>query len=292
MDDKSANPNVGELIARAFEKRNLGAPDHKLVSERAGLDDQWVERRIEKRPDAKVHRGTLLKFAAAIELSDDERSAFEKANGEDKGSLRGTKAEKVCLSEGISMRRAVLLLTAPTDPHKLPFRVGNAATRSGVVFGWHDVVARVTTPEGESVLEHSDRLFATGQLRTIETIPLRDDLPAYIDQDFTSAGLEAADYFWAVIFVQALGTPGKPELQHLFHTLAMRPTFRGNIHLLTAAVAVGQFDAIVEILAAKIANLQSFVREAQELSRERSQHIHTVTYFAAQWDEKSSDGGF
>lgn len=289
---KTAKESVGELVARAFEVRDLGAPDYKLVSERAGLNDQWAERTIDARPGAKSHRGSLLKFAAAIELMPHERNALETANGQVEGSLRATEAALVRRKEGISMRRAVILLTAPTDPHRLPLRMGKAATRSGVVFGWHDVVARVTTPEGVSVLQHSDRLFATGQLRTIETIPLRDDLPAYIDQDFTSAGLAAGDYFWAVIFVQALGTPGKPELQHLFHTVAQRPTFKGNIHLLTAAVAVGQFDAVVEILAAKILNLQEFVREAQKLSSERSQHVHTVTYFAAQWDERPHGGRF
>lgn len=289
---KASKESVGELVARAFEVRGLGEPDYKLMSEQAGLDHQWAKRTIKDRPNAKAHRGSLLKFAAAMELTSEERSAFETANGEVNGSLRATEAEQVHLRDGISMRRAVVLLTAPTDPHKLPLRVGKAATRSGVVFGWHDVVARVTTPPGASVLKHSDLLFETGQLRTIETIPLRDDLPAYIDQDFTSTGLTVGDYFWAVIFVQALETPGKPELQHLFHTVAKRPKFRGNIHLLTAAVAVGQFDAVVEILAARIVSLRDFVRDAQKLCSDRSQQVHTVTYFAAQWEEKSRGGRF
>ena len=282
----SPRDGVGAVVAQAFDARGLGYPDYKLISEQAGLNHQWAERAILNQDDAKVYRGSLLKFAAAMELSLEERSALEKANGEKEGSLCATEATEIHLSTGMSMRRAVLLLTAPTDPHKLPFQIKKAATRSGVVFGWHDVVARVTTPENTTVLEHSDEMFATGDLRTIETIPLRDDLPAYIDQDFKGENLDKA-YFWATIFVQALGTPGQPELQHLFQTVSKRTLFLGNIHLLTAAVAVGQFDAVVEVLAAKIENLQHFVREAQKLSRERSQHIHTVTYFAAQWEQKT-----
>ncbi|HTA97714.1 MAG TPA: hypothetical protein VK730_08750 [Solirubrobacteraceae bacterium] len=282
----STRDSVGAAVARAFEVRGLREPDYKWISEQAGLNHQWAERAILGRDDAKIRRGSLLKFAAAIELNVEERSALERANGEEEGSLCATEAAEIHLSTGMSMRRAVVLLTAPTDPHKLPFRIGKAATRSGVVFGWHDVVARVTTPKNTTVLKHSDEMFATGALRTIETIPLRDDLPAYIDQDFKGAHLDK-DYFWATIFVQALGTPGQPELQHLFQTVSKRTMFMGNIHMLTAAVAVGQFDAVVEVLAAKIVNLQHFVREAQKLSRERSQHIHTVTYFAAQWEQKA-----
>lgn len=284
--DVAAVESVGAVVARAFASRGLGPTEYKLISEQAGLNRQWAERTILGPPNAKIHRGSLLRFAAAIELKEGERRSLESANGEDQGSLRATNAKAIELSDGISMRRAVVLLTAPTDPHKLPFRVGRAATRSGVVFGWHDVVARITTPDGTTVLEHSDKMFETGQLRTIETIPLRDDLPAYVDQDFDCAHLDK-DYFWGTIFVQALGTPGQPELQHLFQAVSERTIFKGNIHLLTAAVAVGQFDAVVEVLAAKIENLQDFVREAQKLSRERSQHIHTVTYFAAQWEQKS-----
>ena len=287
----STRDGVGAVVARAFDARGLRDPDYKLISEQARVSitsgpSAWIL----GRDDAKIRRGSLLKFAAAIELSLEERSALEKANGEEEGSLCATEAAEIHLNTGMSMRRAVLLLTAPTDPHtSFPFRIGKAATRSGVVFGWHDVVARVTTPENTTVLKHSDEMFATGALRTIETIPLRDDLPAYVDQDFKGAHLDK-DYFWATIFVQALGTPGQPDLQHLFQTVSKRTLFMGNIHLLTAAVAVGQFDAVVEVLAAKIENLQHFVREAQKLSRERSQHIHTVTYFAAQWEAERRPG--
>lgn len=191
------------------------------------------------------------------------------------------------------MRRAVLLLTAPEDPHKLPFRVRNVATRSGVVFGWHDVAVRITTPEGSSVLDYADRLFEKGSLRTIETIPLRDDLPAYVDQHFSSKDLNAGDYFWAVIFVQALGTPPeKIEIRDTFHYVASRPKFHGGIHLLTAAVAVGRFDTVVEILAANLSLLQHYIRDAQKLSNERGQDVHTVTYFALRWEQKPVAAAF
>ena len=84
-----------------------------------------------------------------------------------KGSLKKTKAKRYKEDE-ISMRRAVLLLTAPTDPHLMPSRAKrrDVSTRSGVVFGPNDVVVRVNTPKDLSVLEYADKLFASKKLRT------------------------------------------------------------------------------------------------------------------------------
>jgi hypothetical protein len=230
-----------------------------------------------------------------MDLTPQEREDLERAAGEPPGSLRLTKAERLQpQADKISMRRAVLLLTAPTDPHELPFRSKRprVATRSGVVFGWHDVVVRITTPEDESVLDYADHLFKSGKLRTIETIPLRDDLPVYVDQGFNPDGLHADDYYWAVIFVQALGTPKKGEFRDSFHDVALRPEFKGGIHLLTAAIAVGQFDTVVEILAANLTKLQDYVRDAQKLSNERGREVHTVTYFALRWIQRPLNGAF
>jgi hypothetical protein len=289
---------VGSLIAEYFERRDWEPHQYLVVSKRAGLARQWVERTINSRGEKrKVSRGTLLKVAAAMDLNTSERTALENAIGKP-GSLRKTEAELLEEDE-LSMRRAVMLLTAPTDPHLLPFRArrGEVAIRSGVVFGWHDVVVRITTPEGVSVLDYSDRLFKSKSLRstalrTTETILLRDDLPVFVDRSFTEEGLHADDYHWAVIFVQALGTPEDPEFRDIFHEVASRIDFQGGIHLLTAAIAVGQFDTVVEVLAANLSCLQRYVRAAQERSNELGREVHTVTYFAENWQQRPKDGSF
>jgi hypothetical protein len=289
------SPNVGELIARYFEEREWGQPKDREVSKYAGLDPEWVKLIIEHRndPNVTVRRATLLKIAAAMDLTAEERSALESSAGLPNGSLKATQVMKVQHPE-ISMRRAVLLLTAPTDPHLLPFRVKrrDISTRSGVVFGMHDVVVRVTTPEDLSVLDYADNLFKSKMLRTIETIPLRDDLPIYVDREFNEKGLEVGDYYWAVIFVQALATAKKPEPRDIFHEVASLPKFKGGIHLLTAGVVVGQFDTVIEVLAANLSRLKEYVRAAQQRANEAEREVHTVTYFAQNWLQRPVDGAF
>jgi hypothetical protein len=238
-------------------------------------------------------RGTLLKIAAAMGLKPSEREELERAVEYVPGSLRETRAERL-ESDKISMRRGVLLLTAPTDPHLLPLdsTLLDIATRTGVVFGWHDVVVRITTPEDRSVLDYADDLFESGALRTVETIPLRDDLPIYVDREFSFEGLRTGDYYWAVIFIQALGTPTKLELRDMFYEAASKPEFQGGIHLLTAAVAVGRFDTVAEVLAANLLQLQAYVRGAQQLCSDEGQEVHTVTYFALRWQQRPSIAAF
>lgn len=131
-----------------------------------------------------------------------------------------------------------------------------------MVFGWHDVVVRLTTPENVSVLEYVDDLFTAKSLRTIETILLRDDLPMYVDRTFVADDTLTRDYRLATIFVQALGDCKKPEFIDIFREVAGWEEFRGCIHLLTAAVAVGQFDSVVEVLASNVDQLKSYVRRA------------------------------
>lgn len=263
-----------------------------MLSERAGLGDQGIEHIVDKQ-EVQASRGTLLKIAAAMALKPPEREELERAVGYLPGSLRETKAERLEWDR-ISMRRGVLLLTAPTDPHLLPLdsMQQDVATRTGVVFGWHDVVVRITTPQDRSVLDYADDLFESGALRTVETIPLRDDLPIYLDREFSFEGLETGDYYWAVIFIQALGTPTKLEVRDIFYDTSSQPQLQGGIHLLTAAVAVGGFDTVVEVLASNLLQLQAYVRDSQKLCSDNGQEIHTVTYFALQWQQKPSIAAF
>jgi hypothetical protein len=289
-----AEGGLGTLIARYFAERGWGEREYNSVSKSAGLDDQWVKRTVQRRgPTGNAKRGSLLKLAAALDLSHEKRVELASAAGLPEDSLRLTMAEKI-VEPSISMRRAVILLTAPTDPHLSPFRVKlpGVAIRTGVVFGWHDVVTRVTTPDDVSVLDYADRLFKGGKLRTVETIPLRDDLPTYVDREFDKEGLDAGDYFWAVIFVQALGTPKKPEFRDIFLDVSRRSDFKGSIHLLTAGVAVGQFDTVIEVLAANLSRLQKYVRDSQMLAQEKHREVHTVTYFAPRWTQQPPNGEF
>jgi hypothetical protein len=282
--------SLGTLIARYLAEHRVEPRDYGLTSKRAGLDDQWIEKTI-KRNASTAKRGSLLKIAAALELTPEERMELELVAGLPESSLLATKAEEIC-EPTVSMRRAIILLTAPTDPHLSPLRVKipGVAIRTGVVFGWHDVITRVTTPKGVSVLDYVDRLFNGGKLRTIETIPLRDDLPIFIDREFDEKGLEDGDdYYWAVIFVQALGTPKKPEFRDIFLKVAQRSDFKGGIHLLTAGVAIGQFDTVVEVLAGNFSRLQKYVRDSQMHAIEEGRQVHTVTYFAPRW--QFADGG-
>lgn len=287
----SGEQDVGALLERYFSARGVTErPQYRLISKWAGLDRLWAERNI---PTVrKVKRGTLLKISAALDLTADERTDLAEAAGLPAGSLRKTEAEQL-VEPSMSMRRAVILLTAPTDPRRSPFKVKLPGTviRSGVVFGWHDVVTRVTTAPGDSVLDYAERLFNGGKLRSVETIPLRDDLPIYVDREFSSKGLHDDDYFWAVIFAQALSTPAKPEIRKVFRDVSQYERFRGGIHLLTAGVAVGQFDTMVEVLAANLPSLQEYVREAQGAAREKGREVHTVTYVAPRWAQRPEAGG-
>lgn len=294
MSDQSGLelPSVGECIARYFETRGWDDSKYAEVNKNAGLARQWVDRVVDGRDGRKPRRASLLKIAAAMDLTAAERRVLEAAAGLRKGSLRATRAEKVQEKE-ISMRRALLFLTAPTDPHRLPLqvKVDNVSTRSGVVFGRHDVVVRVYTPEDLSILEYADRLFASKKLRTLETIPIRDDLPIYVDRKFSKSELHAGDYYWAIIFIEALTTKKTPEPCDVFHEVALRPEFSGSIHLLTAGVVVGQFDTVVEVLAANLSHLQRYVRSAQETANDAGRNVHTVTYFSQRWFQTPESGG-
>ncbi len=294
--DESGPPEqgkLGELIADCFARHGFAERDYGPLSTYAGLGDQWVSKTI-KRKASTARRGTLLKIAAALDLSPQERAEMEQVAGLPRNSLRATKAEEVCERDGISMRRAIILLTAPTDPHLSPLRVKmpGVALRTGVIFGWHDVVTRVTTPDNATVFDYAERLFNGKKLRSIETIPIRDDLPTFIDREFDERGLEDSDdYWWAVIFVQTLGTPTKPEIRNIFHQVSQGSEFKGGIHLLTAAVAVGQFDTVIEVLAGNLGRLQKYVRVAQSLAKEAGWDVHTVTYFSQHW-QRVSEGCF
>lgn len=294
MPSRSARPSVGDCLAHYFEAREWGdKAKYRELSRNAGLARQWVERTIEARDGRKSRRASLLKISAALELDDEERRVLQGAAGLPKGSLKATQAEKVEEGE-ISMRRAVLLLTAPTDPHLLPLRVKrrDIATRSGVVFGPHDVVVRINTPADLTVLEYADKLFSSKMLRTLETIPIRDDLPIYVDREFSQSELQDGDYYWAIIFIEALTTEKTPEPRDIFYDAALLPEFKGGIHLLTAGVVVGQFDTVVEVLAANLSHLQKYVRAAQEMANDHSRGVHTVTYFARRWSQIPENAAF
>jgi len=291
----TAARGVGEVLAELFLSREMNDTHWASVSKAAGLDDQRVQSIIVPRSGKppQVRRGTLLKIAATLELDQEERSRLSTAAGHESDWLAATVATLIH-EKKMSMRRAVLLLTGPTDPYGLHFhkRLGGVSTRSGVVFGWHDVVVRLTTPKDVSVLEYTDALFRSDSLRTLETILLRDDLPMYVDSDFPTDETLVRDYRWATIFVQALGDAKKPEFVDVFREVANWEPYRGCIHLLTAAVAVGQFDSVIEVLASNLDQLKNYVRAAQAHARDQEKEAHTVTYIAEKWRQRTAGGRF
>lgn len=286
---------IGEVLSESIRKRGMERVHWAQISKEAGLDDQRIQSIITPRSGKppQVRRGTLLKLAAALDLDQEERGKLARAAGQEREWLAAT-AATLLREPKVSMRRAVLLLTGPTDPYRLHFhtRQGGVSTRCGVVFGWHDVVVRLTTPKKVNVLDYADDLFKADSLRTLETILLRDDLPMYVDSDFVADDTLVRDYRLATIFIQALGDSKKPEFIDVFREVAAEKPFRGSIHLLTAAVAVGQFDSVVEVLAANLEQLKNYVRAAQACAREQGKEAHTVTYIAEKWRQRTSGGSF
>ena len=274
---------LGDLLTKFARSKNKPYSD---ISRRAGLDDQAFKKiATGETKDPSV--GTLIKIGDALGLSQSQLDELARAAGHPMGILR--RCEAVPDQErAISMQRAVLLLTAYQDPTDLPADIlkrrhikgtpfAQTSTRRGVVFGIHDAVIRATTPEGLSVLDYSQKLFTEGQLRTIETIPIRDDMPIYIDKTFKCQHLAKNDYIWANIFVQGLGGNPEVEFPKVFYDVE-RMKFHGGIHLLTAAVTIGQYDSVVEVLAANIDVLQEYVRQCQDSALDQGREAHTVTY--------------
>lgn len=284
-------PEWSALLASFFEARRWNRDYHASISEAAGLDGQRIRRLLEQ-PPSTIARGRLLRIAAAMDLTDVERSRLEPAAGLPAGSLRATSAQPLQEAKA-SMRRAVILVTAPRNPERLiRSRLRSSAIRTGVVFGWHDVAIRITTPRNQSVLDFSDRLAESQALRRIETIVLRDDRTCYVDRDFDSAGLREDDYFWAIILVVPLSTPPRPRAGFVEAFVSAARAFRGGVHLLTAAEGVGRFDTVAEVLVAKPALLREYVRLAQQFSMESGRALHTVTYLATKWRQQPTTGPF
>lgn len=281
---------VGSVLERLFKQKNWSSADYTPISRRAGLADQHIKRIIAGENE-NPSCATLLKIADAMRLNPQQRAKLEAASGYvgSEGFLKETKAED-CQQEKISMRRAVLLLTAFHDPvtvvqkavesQETRERFGSVAARWGVVFGEHDVVTRITTARDISVLDFSQMLFSGGELRTIETVLLRDDLPIYVDKTFSNEHLTKHDYdVWATIFVQGLGGDPDVEFPKVFHDV-QKNDFHGGVHLLTAAVTVGQYDSMIEIIAANVDLLQKYVRACQDSAMNEGRQAHTVTYFS------------
>lgn len=284
-----ASQTVAGLLRTYLAAKKLRTTHYRQFSARIGLDPKSIENIL--KGESHPTRGTLLKIADGLRLDEAERKELARASGHDAqhaGFLRKTQAEQY-QETAISMRRGVLLLTAPEDPSRLPYSAIRKGTtwervvaRSGVVFGPYDAVVRVTTPEGVSVLDYSQFLFQKHDLlRTVETIPLRDDMPIYIDKTFSDEHLGDSDYIRATIFIQALGGERSVEFPEIFHEVAEKEDFWGGVHLLTAAITVGQFDSVAEILASNLDILQSYVREAQlHAWKMYEREAHTITYFA------------
>ena len=110
-------------------------------------------------------------------------------------------------------------------------------------------------------------------------------------QSSAKANCTTGIYYWAVIFIEALTTTKTPEPRDIFQKVALRPEFKGGIHLLTAGVVVGQFDTVVEVLAANLSHLQKYVRAAQESANDADRDVHTITYFARRWSQTPESGG-
>jgi uncharacterized protein with GYD domain len=287
---------VGGLLLEFLTAHGIEGYQYKQLGERAGLDRTRVARIVaETDRNVKHDRSTLIRLADAIQLTDDERERLEAVAGypNSPGFLRRTEPVRHQES-GMSLRRGILLLTAPTDPSRLPASVARserASVRSGVVFGPHDVVVRVTAREGSNIFAFADALFSKGPVRTMQTIPLRDDMPIYLDKDLNAEYY--SHYILATIFVEALGGPRKPEFPELLYEVAMSGSFAGGLRLLTAAVTVGQYDSVVEVLAANREILQRFVREAQAYAlKERGREAHMITYFATDLWCRHDDMGF
>ncbi|HEX8053548.1 MAG TPA: helix-turn-helix transcriptional regulator [Thermoleophilaceae bacterium] len=310
-----AEETLASLLKRFLADRGFRElSSYRVMSRRGGLDDQAIERILSgktKRPS----RAKLLRIVETLRLEQHERNALEAASHHSEthpGFLTVTRAERVpapgqepALGPGrvregpMWMQRGVILLTAFGDPSDLikeytkksgPW--GNVAWRSGVVFGPYDVVVRATTPKGKSVMDFAEQLFEDGEdpderwmVRTIETIPLRDDMPFYLDPAPSHDHL-TPNCVWATIFIQALGGERQPEFPQLFYERANQPDFWGGVHFLTGAVTIGQYDSVVEIIAGNVNILKEYVRAAQKhaATKPYDRHAHTITYYTHQPD--------
>jgi hypothetical protein len=264
---------------------------YRQLSTQAGLDDQIIEK-ILGGAIKKPHRVTLVKIADVLRLGDVERATIERLSGHtQKGFLKECRAieEAHDGSEppAMSMRRAVLFITAPEDPLDMIYNSrrwknwSKIALRAGSVFGVYDIAVRVTTPPGTTVFQYGDDLFREGSIRTIETIPLRDDMPIYLDKAFSNEHLKETDYHWAMICLQALGGERDIEFPQIFFEVAEQKMFWGGVHLLTAATAVGQYDSVVEVLVSNLEILKKYVRKAQNVAKEKySRDLHMISYVA------------
>ena len=297
---------VGRLLRQYLAKRGIGPKYYGSLSRRAGLSPGHVAKIVSG--STRPELGTLLKIADAERFTDDERAALEMASGGalPPGSLKKTLAtrypsveEEREMNNGkrprlrFSERRAFLLLTGPRDPSRVPRTLAkthdsyaDVAWRAGVVFGPYDAIVRVTTPEGVSVLDYAEDLYRLGEdeVRTVETIPLRDGMPAiYLDKQFSTQHLKKRGYRWATIFLQDLGGERSREYTEIFYEVSEDREFRGALHLLTAAVTVSQYDSVVEVLVANLDVLQKYVRDAQRHAwEEYGRRVHTITYFATE----------
>lgn len=247
-----------------------------VLSVRAGLDRRWFGRVLRgAKGYGAPRRKTLIRIAAAMELSGSERSTLESAAGLKAGELQVREPTPV-VESALTLRRALVLVRAPADALRVLQRVfplarsQQAAVRCTTVFGDRDVVIRLTTSKG-NVLSFVDALHATHcGIDSTETILIRDDLDDCLTSTFPPTDLPEG-WVWAVVFVLARKASPPPkrsdptsdtgDLVRAFKRTAHSENVRNSVVLLSAAMTIGRYDAVAELYARRAETIPAFLTE-------------------------------
>ena len=314
---------VGACLKLIYaEQEQLGIGSMRQVSQRAGLDRDWLRRVVNQAKGYQSPRRTSLRrIAEAMRMTDEQLQRLADVADEDITDLRSTGPSKLEIGK-FTGRRGLLLVKAAEYSEGVRDRLielaekKGAAMRCSTIFGDNDCMARVTTARGENLLHFVDELYRQGTLaqkgagiksiipfRSTESVLFKDDNVILVNQEPPRPRGIALRKIWAVVLIA-----NREELLHEHFIEACQQAerkspVRGRVHLQTAAVTVGRFDAATEVFANEPINVRSFIAELHEalkreaeLSRGRSRvraprpsPVETVTYLSP-FDPKETDG--
>lgn len=251
------------------------------VSIACGMQDPgWLNKVISGAPGCMNFRTeTLVRFANVLSMSVKDRKRLARTAGRDFAPFAPLSASSSL--ETISMRRAVLLMTAhqPADTghaiRNLVSDLPKVSLRLSRVFGAHDMILRVTTPPGNLVLpDIVDRVrYSDGTIRT-DTLLMRDDLQ-FVARGYSGGSSRNDSSRIAYVFLNNTGSFGHEEIIAAMIDAAVPLA----INLLTAAILVGRFDAVAEISLDRLNHLDTYI---QSLRRSLARTPTTVTYPSVQ----------
>jgi hypothetical protein len=251
------------------------------VSIACGMQDPgWLNKVISGAPGCMNFRTeTLVRFANVLSLSVKDRKRLARAAARDFAPFAPLSASSSL--ETISMRRAVLLMTAhqPSDAayaiRTIVSDLPKVSLRLSRVFGAHDMILRVTAPPGNLVLpDIVDRVrHSDGAIRT-DTLLVRDDLQ-FVARGYSGGSSRNDSSRIAYVFLNNTGSFGHAEIIAAMIDAAVPLA----INLLTAAILVGRFDAVAEIALDRLNYLDTYI---QSLRRSLAREPRTITYPSVQ----------